>query len=157
VLSDRGFFGPSQYEGFVLYLVVGFLLLALVAAWYLFVVRFARSRFPRPQVAGVARVDLRVVRAKYEALIDEVEAESRAHRLSERAVHARLSLLLRFFVFEASGVDAHVMTLADLRSERLPAVTSAVEQYYPPAFQKEQPGDPSAAARTAREVVHSWS
>jgi hypothetical protein len=157
VLSDRGFFGPAQYERFVLYLVVGVVLLALVAAWYCFVVRLSRTRVPRPVAAGVVRVDLGRLRVKYASMIDEVEADFAAGRLSERAVHSRLSLLLRFFAFEASGVDAQVMTLSDLRSSSLPSVTGAVEQYYPPAFRVEHPGDPAAAVLTAREVVRSWS
>ncbi|BDZ51006.1 hypothetical protein GCM10025867_32470 [Frondihabitans sucicola] len=157
MLSDRGFFGPAQYERFVLYLVVGVLLLALVAACYVFVIRYSRTRSPRPAVAGAARVDLGTLRGKYAAMIDEVEAAWVAGDLSERAVHSRLSLLLRFFAFEASGVDAQVMTLSDLRSSALPSVTGAVEQFYPPAFQLEHPGDPAAAVRTAREVVSSWS
>lgn len=157
MLSDRGFFGPAQYERFVLYLVAGVLLLALVAAWYVFVVRFSRSRLPRPVVARIPRVDLGALRAKYAAMIDEVDAAYGSGRLGERAVHSRLSLLLRFFAFEASGVDAQVMTLSDLRATSLPQVTTAVEEYYPPAFRLEHPGDPQAAVRRAREVVLSWS
>lgn len=157
MLSDRGFFGPAQYERFVLYLVVGFLLVALVVAWYVFVVRFSRTRLPKPVVAGARRVDLPRLRVKYAQMIDEVEQALAEGRLTERAVHSRLSLLLRFFAFEASGVDAQVMTLSDLRSSDLPTVTSAVEQFYPPAFQQEHPGDPAAAVSRAREVVHSWS
>lgn len=157
MLSDRGFFGPAQYERFVLYLVVGVLLLALVAAWYVFVVRFSRTRVPRPAVAGVTRVDLGRLKTKYAAMIDEVETAFSRGRLSERAVNSRLSLLLRFFAHEAAGVDAQVMTLEDLRSSALPRVTSAVEQYYPPAFRAEHPGDPATAISTAREVVRSWN
>ncbi len=158
MLNDRGYFGPAQYPHFPVYLVVGILLLALVVGWYVFVVRFSRSRFPRPVVAGPApRPDLPALRAKYLAMIDEVESEHRAGRLPERALASRLSLLLRFFAFESSGVDAQVMTLTDLRQAALPAVTGAVEQYYPPAFQKRHPGDPAGAVATAREVVRSWS
>ena len=158
MLSDRGFFGPAQYERFVLYVVVGVLLLALVAGWYVFVVRFSRTRIPRPVVAGATKpADLRLLKVKYSSMIDEVEAEHRAGRLTERAVAGRLSLLLRFFVFETSGVDAHVMTLSDLRVARLPAVTGAVEGFYPPAFRQQTDGDADSAVETAREVVRSWS
>jgi hypothetical protein len=158
VLNDRGFFGPAQYPHFPVYLAAGILLLALVAGWYVFVIRFSRGRLPRTVVAGpVPRPDLPALRAKYLAMIAEVESEHRAGRLSERAVASRLSLLLRFFAFESSGVDAQVMTLTDLRSADLPSVTGAVAQYYPPAFREQHPGDPDAAVATAREVVLSWS
>ena len=49
------------------------------------------------------------------------------------------------------------MTLADLREADLPRVADAVEQWYPPAFAQQHPGDPEQAAETAREVVRSWS
>lgn len=158
MLGDRGFFGPAQYDRFVLYLVLGLLLLALVVAWYVFVVRFSRTRFPRPEAEPAPpRIDIRRLQQKYSGLIDEVEAESVAGRLDERAVHSRLSQLLRYFASEASGVEAQVMTLSDLRRAPLPTVTRAVAQYYPPAFQQQYPGDPHAAVAEAREVVSSWS
>jgi hypothetical protein len=158
VLGDRGFFGPAQYEWWALYLAIGLALVALVVAWYVFVVRFSRTRVPRRVVeARRAPAELGVLQRKYAGLIDEVGAEHRSGRLTERQVASRLSLLLRFFVSEASGVEAQVMTLSDLRHAHLPTVTGAVEQYYPPAFRPESPSDAEAAVATAREVVLSWS
>ncbi|RKR73833.1 hypothetical protein [Frondihabitans australicus] len=158
MLGDRGFFGPAQYEWWALYLVIGVLLVALVVAWFVFVSRFSRTRVPRPVVEAPRRpADLRLLQAKYAGLIDEVEAEHRAGRLGDRAVARRLSLLLRFFASEASGVDAQVMTLSDLRLARLPTVTGAVEGYYPPAFRASSETDAAEAVATAREVVRSWN
>jgi len=159
VLDDKGFFGPYQYPHWVLWLVLGLLLLALVAAWIVFVLRFSARRLPPSarRAAAASVVDLPSVRLRYLGLIDEVQAASRDGRLGERAVHSRLSLLLRFFVHETAGADTHVMTLADLREADLPRVADAVEQWYPPAFAQQHPGDPDRAADTAREVVRSWS
>ncbi|GAA4666012.1 hypothetical protein [Frondihabitans cladoniiphilus] len=158
MLNDRGFFGPSQYTWWVVYLVVGVVLVAAVIAWYVFAVRFSRTRLPpadrRP---NPKKSDPQQLQAKYSGLIDEVEAEWRAGRLDDRATHSRLSLLLRFFAFESSGVDAHVMTLADLQRSPLPQVAGAVGEYYPPAFRADQPGDPAHALETARLVVRSWN
>lgn len=156
--SDRGFFGPVQYHWWIVYLVVGLLLVAAIAAWYVFVVRFSRSRLPvehRPRPAR--RPDLATLKAKYSGLIDEVDAERRDGRLDDRATHSRLSLLLRFFASETSGVDAQVMTLADLQRARLPQIAGAVAQYYPPSFRLDEPGDAAAAVSRAREVVREWN
>ena len=159
MLDDTGFFGPYQYQLWVLWLALGLLLLALVVAWFVFVLRFSARRLPPSarRAAADAAVDLPSVRLRYLGLIDEVQAESDAGRLGERAVHSRLSLLLRFFVHETAGADTHVMTLADLREADLPRVADAVEQWYPPAFAAQHPGDPRRAVDTAREVVRSWS
>jgi hypothetical protein len=141
VLDDRGFFGPYQYPLWVLWLVLGLVLLGLVAAWIVFVLRFSARRLPPSarRAAAAAVVDLPSVRLRYLGL------------------HRRLSLLLRFFVHETAGADTHVMTLADLREADLPRVADAVEQWYPPAFAQQHPGDPDRAVETAREVVRSWS
>jgi hypothetical protein len=157
VLGDRGFFGAAQYERFVAYLAVGVLLVVLVACWYVFVVRFSGSRIPAVKPVRRRPVDLGRLRRKYQGMIDEVEVKSAQGDLNDRAVHSRLSLLLRFFAFEASGVDAQVMTLEDLRESSLPAVAAAVEEYYPKAFRLEHDSDAERAIGTAREVVDAWS
>ncbi|WP_423917649.1 hypothetical protein ACPEEZ_08875 [Frigoribacterium sp. 2-23] len=158
MLDDKGFFGPYQYPLWWLWLLLGLLAVGLVVAWYVFVVLFTRRRLPPAARAALRRqnVDPVAVRTKYLALIDEVEAAAASGRLSDRAVHSRLSLLLRFFVHETNGVDTHVMTLEDLTESRLPRLAGAVGQYYPPAFQQANPGDPQRAVRTAREVVTTW-
>lgn len=153
------FFGPYQYPLWVLWLVLGLVGLALVAAWYVFVIRFSARRLPPAQRAARAAsrpVALADTKAKYLALIDEVETAASSGRLNDRGVHSRLSLLLRFFAHETNGVDTHVMTLADLRESNLPRLVGAVEQYYQPAFRLEAPGDPARAVATARDLVSSW-
>lgn len=160
MLDDNGFFGPYQYPLWGLWLALGLLGVALVVGWYVFVVRFSARRLPPAERSArrAARVDLPSVREKYLDLIDEVDRASADGRLDDRAVHARLSLLLRFFVHETEGVETHVMTLSDLREADLPSpLTGAVEQNYPPAFRRAHPGDPAGAVSTAREVVRSWA
>ncbi|NII50453.1 hypothetical protein [Frigoribacterium endophyticum] len=159
MLDDDGFFGPYQYQWWGLWLALGLLLLALVVGWWVFVARFSARRLPPAERAArrAAAVDLPSVRARYLGLVDEVEAAAAAGRLDDRAVHGRLSLLLRSFAHETAGVDTHVMTLADLRESDLPQLTGAVEEYYPPAFRPAYPGDARHAVATAREVITSWA
>lgn len=158
MLGDRGFFGPAQYPHFLLYLAVGFGLLLLIGAWYVFVVRFTRRRFPRATLASPpSPASIRKLQVKYAGLIAEVEREFHSGGLSEREVNSRLSLLVRFFVYETSGVDAQVMTLDDLRGASVPGITEAVADYYPVAFEQERHGDPAEAISTAREVIATWA
>ena len=158
MLGGDDFFGPWQYPLWVLWLVLGLLLVGLVVGWALFVRRVAGRSLPPGERARLRRaaVDPDEVRARYERLIDEVERASAEGRLSDRGVHGRLSALVRWHAHETGGGDAHVMTLEDLRSADLPEVTGAVERWYPPAFRPEHPADPREAIARAREVVRSW-
>ena len=158
MLDDDGFFGPWQYPLWILWLVLGLLALLLVVAWAVFVHRFSARRLPPAERARLRErpADPAEVRARYEQLIDEVERAWRDGRLGDRAVHGRLSLLVRFHAHELDGVDAHVMTLEDLKEARLPQLSGPVEQWYPPAFRAGASSDPGRAIATAREVVRSW-
>lgn len=127
-------------------------MLAYAAAWFLTRPRGVLEPPPPPPVP----IDVRSVKEKYLGMIDEVAAEHAAGELDPRALAQRLSLVLRFFAHESTGVVAEVMTLRDLGGADLPAVRGAVEQYYPPSFRRAARHDPDAALAAARQVVATW-
>ncbi|MDN4646329.1 hypothetical protein [Arthrobacter sp. PsM3] len=165
---DGDFFGPLGYSGWFPWTALG--LLVLVAAWYAFVFLSTRRR-PAAQDAArpvpFAAPDLDRLRRDYLQRIDAVDREAAAGTRTSRSSHQELSLLIRSFVRDASGVDATRMTLAELRAEGppagnqptrgLPAAADAIAAMYPAEFAAlPAPGVPDAA-RTAREVVRSWN
>jgi hypothetical protein len=152
-----GYNAPATYSP--LWSWLGFGILVLVAAWYLFVWWWSRRkhRMPRPPSASNAILEAGLLRDKYYDLIEEVEEAWRREELSTRAAHQKLGTLVRFFVFESSGRKAQVMTLEDLNQANLRSVADAVEQYYPAEFAAVEQGDVPASAGIAREVVGTWN
>jgi hypothetical protein len=155
VQVDPGFHGPLPYSPVWLWAGLG--LLFLVAAWYIFV--FTSTRQPRQDTADVAAppTGLPALKAAYLQRISDVERNAAVGNLAARSAHQEISLLLRRFVRDATGVDAPRMTHADLADHPLPAAAAAIAALYPGEF---GPGplpavDDSAAA--AREAVRSWS
>lgn len=147
-------YGPFQYlPWWVLGLLIllGLALLA-TAAWALTRPRGILEPPPPPP----AFVDVRLVKEKYLRLIDEVAEEHARGELTPRTLSQRLSLVLRFFAHETTGVQAEVMTLEDLEDAELPQVRHAVSQYYPGSFQRVARHDPPAAIELARRVVSTW-
>ena len=155
--GGNGFFPPVQYSPLWGLLAAGILL--LIVLFYVLVPWFTRDRRPRSS-AGTAwmpfapEIDLRT---KYNALIGEVEESHRRGELSARASHQKLSLLLRYFVYESSGLRAPQMTLTELRGTPAVPLAEAVEKLYPGAFSSRGHGSVHEAAETARRVVFSWS
>lgn len=157
--GDGGFYGPMGYS--VLWTVVAVALLVLVAAWY--VVVWRRTR-PAPPPAPVPPLPpaWRLAQLQGESLhrIDEVVRLVHAGELSQRRGHQELSVVVREFVQEASGVDAPTMTLTDLGrsgNRRLDPVTDVVLRLYPVEFGPDRPASVSDAAEVARRVVQRWS
>ena len=109
---------------------LGVILLALIAAWYVFLWWWSRRkhRMPREAHAATAIEQAGRLKGKYVGLIDEVEEAWRAEELSTRAAHQKLGTLVRFFVFESTGRKAQVMTLEDLNEANLRSVADAIDQ-----------------------------
>lgn len=168
---DGDFFGPLEYSAWFPWAGLG--LLVLAAAWYAYVFLSTRRRPAAQRVeatpappAAVSAPDLARLRQDYLQRIDAVDREAAAGIRSSRSSHQELSLLIRSFVRDASGVDATRMTLAELRAagpsagpaaHGVPAAADAVAALYPAEFAAgPAPGVPGAS-RTAREVVRSWN
>jgi len=147
-------YGPFGYWP---WWVLGASAIALVAAAYAVAWAWTRPRgVLTPPPPPPVPIDVRSVKEKYLAMIDEVAAEHRAGELDPRRLSQRLSLVLRFFAHESTGVVAEVMTLRDLGAADLPAVEGAVSQYYPSSFRRAAKHDPDAAIAAARQVVSTW-
>ncbi|MGP4032212.1 hypothetical protein [Pseudarthrobacter sp. 1C304] len=178
-LAGAGFLAPLQYSAWFPWAGLG--LLALVAAWYTCVLLGTRPRpaariaaqTPAAPAAGSAP-DLARLRDEYLLQIDAVDREAAAGTRSVRSAHQELSLLIRSFIRDASGVDAPRMTLAELRvagqgphrqpgAEHVPserqfrAAADAVAGLYQGAFAAAPASAVPDAARAAREVVRSWN
>jgi hypothetical protein len=155
VENDAGFYGPLEYSGWFLWTGLG--LLALVAAWLAFVFLSTRHRAASHEAGPGPAADLHSLRLEYLRRIEAVAADADAGRLSARASHQELSLLIRSFVRDTSGIDAPRMTLAELHGQGIPRAAAAVGSLYPAEFSREPPESVAGAAETAREVVRSWS
>lgn len=156
VQADSEFHGPLQYSP--VWMWAGLSLLLLLAGWYVFV--FTSTRRPRmdKNAADVAPLtDLPALKAAYLQRITDVEHHAAAGNLAARSAHQEISLLLRRFVRDATGVDAPRMTHADLAEHPLPAAAAAIAALYPGEFGPEPLPAVEATAATARKAVRSWS
>lgn len=147
-------YGPFGYGP---WWVLGASAILLVIAAYAFGWLWTRPRgILTPPPPPPVPIDVRSVKEKYLGLIDEVAAEHAGGDLEPRQLAQRLSLVLRFFAHESTGVVAEVMTLREVGEADLPSVQGAVSQYYPSSFRRAAKHDPEAAIAAARRVVSTW-
>ncbi len=157
--NAEGFYAPEHYG--LLWFFVGLALLVAVACWYGFVL-WSTRRKPQPNVSKLpaqepVRPDLATLKAKYLALIAQVEAKVSQQATTTRAAHQELSLLVRYFVYETNGFRAQVLSLSDIKHTDFTAIANVIERYYPAEFAALEQGDIAAAITTAKELVTAWS
>lgn len=154
----NGFYAPDPYAD--RWLVIGLGLLAAILVWYVAVWWLTRERKPAP-ATRLSGDRLELLRSDCLRQIELLVADVRAGRVAERQGHQQLSLLVRHFVMEASGVAATAMTLTDLRAgaerQRLAPVGDVVGQLYPAEFGAHEAVELETAAGAARRMVSQWS
>lgn len=157
--ADPGFYGPLQYSP--TWLWCGAALLALVAGWYVFVLASTRAAQRSTQRSSMparsALTDLPALKAAYLQRIRDVEEAAAAGHIEAREGHQHISLLLRGFVRDATGVDATRMTHQDLARHPLPAAADVVEALYPAEFGPGPLPSVTASAAKALAAVRAWS
>lgn len=154
--ADPGIIGPLPYS--TGWLWAGLALLAVILAWYGFVLLSTRPRrSPPPPARFTPPSDLNDLKAAYVHRIDAVTADAAAGLLTARESHLELSLLVRRFARDVTGVDAPRMTLAELHAHPLPAVAEAVRRIYPGEFGLEPLPQVEQSAETARRAVWQWN
>ena len=162
--DDSEFFPPVQY--LLWWGVIGFVLLVLVAAWYVFLFYSTRAgRVPDPVIEQPDLANPRTietVRTHYLDLIAQTRSGHASGALDAREAHHQLSQIVRSYVSEREGKQTMQMTLADLRATEFTELTEAVEKLYPGAFGTGGRGalaevaSVDRAADEARLLVSTW-
>ncbi|GAA6525723.1 hypothetical protein [Intrasporangium sp. DVR] len=151
-----GFYPPAPYSGHWVW--IGIALLGVVLVWYVWVWWATRAR-PVVVPRRITPDRLSRIRADYARQIDLVVAQAHDGAITQRRAHQQVSVLVRHFVQEVSGIRAPTMTLTDLTSsgERLSPVSRVVGVLYPGEFAPRETQSVAGAAQVAKEVVSRWS
>jgi flagellar basal body-associated protein FliL len=142
------------------WIVIGSLLILGAVTWVGFIFWHTRKR-PQKTVASlsaqkVANVDIAGLKKKYLGLIDQIAQESQQKAINARQAHQKLSILVRLFVFEATGYQTQVMTLADIEKRNLPKLQTTISALYPNEFSQLLTGSVEDALGKARDMVTTW-
>jgi hypothetical protein len=152
------FYPPMTYSP--LWSAIGVVIVLGVLGWALVIWAQTRPARVEPEPELPRGWWLAGLKEGYLERIDEINRLHDAGELSARRAHQELSVAVRDFVHEASGVRAPTMTLAELRRSGDPSlapVSEIVRGLYPVEFGPDRPGSVRAAAGAAREVVARWT
>jgi hypothetical protein len=148
---------PIQYN--LIWLIIGLALLIAVLSWYGIVIWLTRRKklksidnlkqLPSP-------VDLDALKAKYLQFIEDLYLGYQRKEITLRELHQRFSLATRYFVYEAIGFPAPLLTLSDLKLAPYPKLTKLIEDYYPEEFAAINKGKAFASKEAAIGFITQW-
>lgn len=151
-----------QYSIWLLLGIIGGLLLitliilgVLILIWMKY-----RKKKEKPVVQEVPRAPKAPsvpVRTRYCNRIDALSVQLSENKIDTRCAHQELSLLLRKFVNEVTGVKVQNCTLDQIKKMDLPTLAALIEECYAPEFSVDNKGDILETMNKARTVIKEWN
>lgn len=137
--------------------IVGILLVAAVPLYYLLVSILTRPK-PEPAPAPPAErlVSVPELQHDYLGRVDDIGRRFSAGELTPRRANAELSVAVRDFVAQATGVEADKMTLTELRRTPFVGASHAVAEYYPLVFGAQETRSVEHGVHAAKQVISLW-
>ena len=145
---------PFSYAIWPIYIVAA-LLLACGVGWFLLCLL---RKVPKKVTSNPVLIhkDTKSIKSKYINLCNELSSGLNSKHISLRQGYQRLNELIRFFVFEITGIKMQNCTLSDIKQMNMPILSALVEEYYKPEFEEISMGDISSSLQKTKEVIELW-
>ncbi len=143
--------------GIILAIALGLLIAALVQ--YL-KYREKKEKAVRPVRRFMTPQLLAFIKNQYAGKLRNLQNEYSQNMISKREGYQRLSLLIRGFVHEVTGINVENYTKKEIQAMGIKKLDMLMEEYYVPEFAEDEKArnkDFNASCNTAMGVIGSWS
>ena len=89
--------------------------------------------------------------------INELEEKFDNNLLTSRKTYQELSVLIRLFVYEITGLEVQKCTLLEIEKLNIPVLTELIKEYYEPEFSKLSRGNIKNSINKTKGVVLKWN
>lgn len=110
-----------------------------------------------PEVKDINLKDLNSIKRKYVHKLQEVDKKINNNEISPRIAYQEISSILRFFVYEVTGIKVSHYTLRDIKKINMPILYELIREYYTPEFSRYSLGDIKSSLEKTRKVIEKWN
>ncbi|MBP3273936.1 MAG: hypothetical protein J6L93_02920 [Butyrivibrio sp.] len=156
---------PFEYSWWVVLIAAIVLAAALFALIYALrmIIRNREnktSQMPAARKLILTPEVLRRIKGQYVGMVQSISERYSRGLLSKRDGYQELSLVIRGFVHEVTGINVENFTVKEVKAMGIRKLDVLMEEYYVPEFaedEKAKEKDLSASCNVAMGVIKSWS
>lgn len=156
---------PFEYSWWVSVITILILLLGLIGVNYVFFwlyrnVQKASASMPAAHKIIMTPEVLRRVKEQYTLRVQSVMDRYSSGALSKRDGYQELSLVIRGFVHEVTGINVENFTAKEVKAMGIRRLDVLMEEYYVPEFAEDERSrekDLMASCNVAMGVIKAWS
>ena len=110
----------------------------------------------QPKVRPPKKKPLPVLKWEYLRRLDQLERGIYAGSYGQRTAYQELSMLIRTFVTDATGIKVQNYSLREIRRLGMPQLTALVQEYYEPEFARQSMADLRGSLFRTRKAIEQW-
>ncbi|MDC7294749.1 MULTISPECIES: hypothetical protein [unclassified Butyrivibrio] len=155
---------PFEYSWWVI--LLGIVLLAAAGVCFFFFYRMLKAYLPERQKKEVPKIkrlspqELFALKRKYEGQLQGLLRTYSGNQIEKREAYQDLSMLIREFVRDATGIHVENYTVKEIKSLGIRRLDMLMDEYYVPEFAEEfraKNKDFITSVNTALGVIRTWS
>ncbi|WP_173472628.1 hypothetical protein [Eubacterium ruminantium] len=149
---------PISYM--TLWLIIAAVLVALVIFMQVFFRIKLRGRLGKSKKIKIKKPKPKTlieIKTAYLGKLAQIEYNLRSSSISTKEAYQKMSLCIRGFVYEATGIPVEKYTLTEIKEVGIPVLTQLVSEYYEPEFAMATYADVNQSILKTRKVLESWS
>lgn len=97
------------------------------------------------------------IKEKYINKLINIEKSLTECKISTRKAYQETSSVIRFFVYEITGIKVQNYTLQDIKELDMKNLYELMEEYYVPEFAEKSVGDIKSSIEKTRKVIERWN
>ena len=149
----------APFNYLILWIIIAVLFIGGVIFAQIFLRKKLGDRLKREKklrLKKIAEATLEGKKKKYIGELLYIESDLQQNRITVRQAYQRISMTIRMFVFEVTGIKVQKYTLSEIRKVNIPQLTNLVREYYEPEFARETRADIRASLLKTRRLIEAW-
>lgn len=142
------------------------IVLGIAGIVLLFLVPYLKSKQPsKPAVQQPAFVpptitvpqDKYSVKSRYMTVVDTIQRDLQTGLIDDRKAAQALSMVVRDFVNEMTGINVRNYTLTEIKLLNMPELADLIEGYYAPEFSKKKGWNSQKSIEKTKRAISKWT
>lgn len=150
---------PFTYA-FLPMVVIGILVLIGIS---ILIVPLLRKRLRSKKPTGQKQIeikrpkDIMSIKRNFIMQLNQLENALAGGQISTRDAYQKMSVCIRAFVYEVTGIEVLSYTLQDIKRLNMPLLQTLIEEYYAPEFAPDSVGDAMTSIQKTKRAIERWS
>lgn len=138
--------------------IISILIITLLVIGIIYAIRKVRIQNKEEIIVKKDNIkEISKIKEKYINKLISIEKSLTDSKISTRRAYQETSSVIRFFVYEMTGIKVQNYTLQDIKELNMKSLYELVEEYYVPEFAEKSVGDIKSSIEKTRKVIERWN